>query len=159
MWQGQKAQGILNTFKQSDPSDLPAVIFKISSKSDPMSGSNIAVANTFTCDHILKTGLGHWMLCLCQQWAHADTDTWTRRQVGDTTTAVSCVGSQALWDALKPTFFLSFRGTSQDSNPLWAAGAGGRWEVLQVAQPFAPKAASEGKSREHQTVIESLQCY
>lgn len=30
VWQGQKAQGLLNTFKQSDPSDLPAVIFKIS---------------------------------------------------------------------------------------------------------------------------------
>lgn len=130
VWQGQKAQGLLNTFKQSDPSDLLAVIFKISWKSDPMSGWNIALANTFTCDHILKTGLGRWMLCLCQQWVPADTDKWTRRQVGDTTTAVSRVGSRALWDTLKPTLFLSFGRILQDSNSLRAAGAGSRREVL-----------------------------
>lgn len=158
MWPGQEAQGILNTFKQSDPSDLSAVIFKISWKSDPVSGSNTAVGNTFTWN-ILKAGLGCWMLCLCQQWAYADTDKWTRRRVGDTTPAVSWVGSQALWGTLKPTFFVSFRGILQDSNTLWAAGAGGRWEVLQVAQPFAPKAASEGKSREHQTIIKNLHCH
>lgn len=68
------AQGLLNTFKQSDPSDLPAVISKISWKSDPASRSNIAAANMFTCDHILKTGLGPWAFCLCQQWAPADTE-------------------------------------------------------------------------------------
>lgn len=119
MWRGQKAQDLLNTFKQSDPSDLPAAIFKISWKSDPMSGSNIAVANTFTCNHILKTGLGDGALCLCQQWAHAHPDKRTRRQVGDTT-ALSWVGSQALWGELKPTFFLSFRGIVQDTNPAFA---------------------------------------
>lgn len=127
MCQGQKAQGILNAFKQSDPSDLPAVIFEVTWNSDPLSGSNIAAANTFARD-ILKTGLGHWMLCHSQQWAHADTDKWIRRQAGDTTNAVSWVGSQTLWGTLPQnlTFFVSFRLLLQESNSLYTAGAGGR---------------------------------